>query len=120
MASVAKEWREIPGRYNLIGTKCGNCGKIFFPSRDFCPVCRRKGIGKIEKYSVCRTGEIYTYTVIYDAPDSNVRQKPYAAAMVRTDDGVLISGQLVDVDFEKIDRIEAAARARIVPNPGIR
>ncbi len=111
MASVAKEWREIPGRYNLIGTKCGNCGKIFFPSRDFCPVCRRKGIGKIEKYKVARTGEVYTFTVIYDAPDANVRQKPYAAAMVRTDDGILISGQLVDVD---LDKIEIGMRVRAV------
>ena len=35
MSSVAREWREIPGRYNLEGSKCGNCGKIFFPRRDF-------------------------------------------------------------------------------------
>ena len=113
MASVAKEWREIPGRYNLIGSKCTNCGKIYFPSRDFCPVCRRKSLGKMEKHNVCRTGEVFTYTVIYDAPDCNNRIKPYAAVMVRTDDGVMISGQLVDVDLGAISigmRVRAVLR----------
>ena len=50
MAGVAREWREIPGRYNLKGTKCGNCGKIFFPARSFCPNCRRASMGKMEEY----------------------------------------------------------------------
>ena len=113
MASVAKEWREIPGRYNLIGSKCTNCGKIYFPSRDFCPVCRRKSLGKMEKHNVCRNGEVFTYTVIYDAPDCNNRIKPYAAVMVRTDDGVMITGQLVDVDLSAISigmRVRAVLR----------
>jgi uncharacterized OB-fold protein len=32
----------------------------------------------------------------------NSALKPYAVAMVKTKDGVLISGQLVDADFDKI------------------
>ncbi len=103
MSSVAREWREIPGRYNLEGSKCCNCGKIYFPRRDFCPVCRRASIGKIEDYKVCRTGKVYTYSIVHEAPDCNNRLKPYAVAMVRTDDGVMITAQLVDVDLEKIE-----------------
>ena len=87
MASVAKEWREIPGRYNLKGCKCGVCGKIMFPKRDFCPVCRRQSMGKVTEYNVCRTGEVYSFTVVYDAPECNNNLKPYAVAMVKTDDG---------------------------------
>ncbi|MBQ8373009.1 MAG: Zn-ribbon domain-containing OB-fold protein, partial [Candidatus Methanomethylophilaceae archaeon] len=96
MSSVAREWREIPGRYNLEGSKCENCGKIFFPRRDFCPVCRRASIGKISEYQVCRTGKVFTYSIIHDAPDCNNRLKPYAVAMVKTEDGVMITAQLVD------------------------
>ena len=103
MSSVAKEWREIPGRYNLKGTKCGNCGKIFFPSRQFCPECRRASIGKIEEYCLNRKGTVFTYSVIHEAPEANNRQKPYAVAMVKNGDGVLISGQLVDVDLDAIE-----------------
>ena len=113
MASVAKEWREIPGRYNLKGTKCQNCGKIMFPRRDFCPVCRRQSVGKVVEYNVCRAGEVYSFTVIHDSPDCNNRLKPYAVAMVKTDDGVMITAQLVDVDIDKIDigmRVRAVLR----------
>lgn len=103
MSSVAKEWREIPGRYNLEGTKCESCGKVFFPSRSFCPVCRRDSIGKMNTVSLDRTGEVYSYSVVHEAPAFNNGQKPYAVAMVRNGDGVLISGQLVDVDLETIE-----------------
>lgn len=103
MSSVAREWREIPGRYNLKGTKCDNCGRIFFPARTFCPDCRRAGIGKISQYQVCRTGKVFTYSIIHEAPDCNNTQKPYAIAMVKTDDGVMVEAQLVDVDPEKIE-----------------
>lgn len=113
MSSVAREWREIPGRYNLKGTKCGNCGTIFFPRRDFCPKCRRAGIGKIEEYDVARSGEVYTFSVIYDAPSANNMIKPYAVVMVKTDDGVMVTGQLVDVNIEDVKvglRVRAVLR----------
>jgi len=102
MSSVARAWREFPGKYNLEGTKCGNCGTIYFPKRDFCPKCRREGIGKMQKYKVQREGEIFSYSVIYEAPDHNSGLKPYAVAMVKTKDGVLISAQLADVELDKI------------------
>ncbi|MDD1653885.1 MAG: zinc ribbon domain-containing protein, partial [Methanomicrobiales archaeon] len=31
--SVARFWRKIPQRYNLIGTRCETCGTYFFPPR---------------------------------------------------------------------------------------
>ena len=102
MSGVAREWREIPGRYNLKGTKCTNCGRIFFPARSFCPVCRRASAGKIEEYALSRTGKVFTFSIVHEAPESNNLQKPYAVAMVETDDGVKITGQLVDVEFDKI------------------
>ena len=103
MSSVAREWREIPGRYNLQGTKCENCGSIFFPSRSLCPKCRRAAIGKIVPYKVCPRGTVFTYSIIHEAPDCNSMQKPYAVAMVKTEDGVMIEAQLVDVDLDKIE-----------------
>ncbi len=102
MSSVAREWREIPGRYNLKGTKCTNCGTIYFPRRDFCPKCRRASIGNVEEYAVVRTGEVYTYSIVYEAPAANDMLKPYVVVMVRTDDGVMVTGQLVDVNIEDV------------------
>jgi len=103
MSGVAREWREIPGRYNLKGTKCGCCGKLYFPARSFCPVCRRESMGKMEEHDMCRTGKVFTFSIVHEAPDMNNLQKPYAVAMVKTDDGVMITAQLVDVEFDKIE-----------------
>lgn len=103
MASVAKEWREIPGRYNLVGCKCGACGKVYFPRRNICPECRRTSIGKMEDYALSRTGKVFTFSIVHEAPDCNNMLKPYAVAMVQTDDGVMISAQLVDVDIDSIE-----------------
>lgn len=110
MSSVAREWREIPGRYNLKGTKCTNCGTIYFPRRDFCPKCRRAGIGKIEEYAIERKGEVYSFSIVYDAPAANNLIKPYAVVLVKTDDGVMVTGQLVDVNLDDV-RIGLRVRA---------
>lgn len=102
MASVAKEWREIPGRYNLEGSRCECCGKVYFPKREFCPVCRRESIGRMVPKKLCRRGEVFTFSVIHDAPDCNSFLKPYAVAFVKTEDGVLLAGQLADVNLADI------------------
>jgi len=101
--SVARHWRETPGRYNLIGARCANCGKVFFPKRSICPECRRASLGKIEEYELRDEGTVFTYSVIHEAPAENSKLKPYAIAMIKTEDGVLITGQLADVDLSKIE-----------------
>lgn len=101
--SVARHWRETPGRYNLIGTKCGSCGKVFFPRRSLCPQCRRASIGKMEPYKLKDEGTVYTYSIVHETSAQNSALKPYAIAMIRTDDGVLITAQLVDVDLSKVE-----------------
>jgi uncharacterized protein len=103
MVAVSREWREIPGRYNLLGCKCGVCGKVYFPKRGMCPVCRRASVGKIEDYHIARTGAVYTFSIIHEAPDCNNNLKPYAVGMIKTDDGVMIEGQITGVDLDKIE-----------------
>ena len=103
MSSVAKEWREIPGRYNLQGSRCPVCDRKYFPSRSLCPHCRRASLGKMEPYKVSREGVVYTFSVIQEAPDCNSNIKPYAVAMIKTKDDVMIAAQLTDVDLDKIE-----------------
>ncbi len=64
-------------------------------------------------YDVSKKGKIFTFSIIHDAPEANRDLKPYAVAMVRTDDGLLISGQLTDVDLAQIEigmRVRAVLR----------
>ena len=91
--SVARFWRKIPQRYNLIGTRCGTCGTYFFPPRSFCPSCRREG--KIEEYRFPGKGKVVTHTVIRSASEQFERQTPYVLAIIQLDEGPRFTAQVV-------------------------
>lgn len=96
--AIPRFWREISSRYNLIGTKCGSCGKVDFPPRAICPVCGRKSLGKMERFRLGGGGKVVTYTVIHDAPAQFEMQKPYVVAIVEMDEGVRLTSQIIDVE----------------------
>ncbi|KYK29104.1 transcriptional regulator [Thermoplasmatales archaeon SG8-52-1] len=100
--AVPRFWREIPQRYNLIGNKCSECGKIFFPPRESCPDCRRKSIGKLKEYKLSGNGIVETYTIICDAPEKFEGQAPYPIAIIKLDEGPKLTAQIVDCDNNKI------------------
>ncbi len=95
--AIPRFWREIQSRYNLVGTKCGNCGKVDFPPRSVCPDCGRKSVGKMQTHKLSGQGTVVTYTTIYDAPSQFDMQKPYVMAIIEMDEGVRLTSQLIDV-----------------------
>ncbi len=106
--SVARFWRKIPQRYNLIGTHCRTCGRYFFPPRTLCPDCRRAG--EIEEYRFKGTGSVVTYTVIRSASDQFEQQTPYVLAIVQLDEGPRLTAQIVT----PVDEIRTGMRVRPV------
>ena len=110
---VARFWREIPQRYNLMGNQCGSCKKVFFPPRESCPFCRRKSLGKMNDLKLKGSGEVVTYTIIHVAPDDFEEQVPYPIAIVKLDEGPQVTGQIVDCDLKDIHigmRVESTFR----------
>ncbi len=108
---VPRFWREIPNRYNLIGTKCKNCNKVFFPPRYICPNCRR--VGKLEPYKLKGRGKIYSYTITYVPSNGFEDQVPYVLAIVELEDGPKITTQVTDCDPNDIkigDEVEIVFR----------
>ena len=99
---VARFWREIPQRYNIIGNKCGSCSKIFFPPREACPFCRRKSIGKMQEFRLSGKGEIVTYTIIHDAPENFKEQIPYPIAIIKLEEGPQLTAQIVDCNIDDV------------------
>ncbi len=93
---IPRFWRNIPYRYNLIGKKCLNCGEIYFPPRKICRNCRRKG--KLVDIKLSGEGEVYTYTVIYVAPEGFEKRTPYIIGIIKLKEGVLVPGEIVDVE----------------------
>ena len=101
MSTAPRFWRQIPQRYNLIGTHCANCGEYYFPPREICPNCRRDTV--MEDYKFEGTGTVVTYTVIHNATEDFRRQTPYTLAIIQLDEGPRLTGQVVaDPDDVKI------------------
>ncbi|MCL7412194.1 MAG: Zn-ribbon domain-containing OB-fold protein [ANME-2 cluster archaeon] len=106
--TVARFWRKIPHRYNLIGTRCTTCGEHYFPPRQMCPTCRREG--KIEDHKFRGNGEVVTYTVIHTAAKGYEMQAPYNLAIIKLDEGPSLTGQVIC----RQDEMEIGMRVRSV------
>jgi len=91
--TVARFWRKIPQRYNMLGTKCETCGRHFFPPRAFCPDCRRAG--KIVDHKLVGAGTGGTFSVIHTASEQYEHLTPYVIAIVKLDEGPQITTQVV-------------------------
>jgi uncharacterized OB-fold protein len=99
MTTPSRYWREIPQRYRLEANKCNKCGIVFFPPRLICPECKERDL---EKTKLAEKGKVLTFTIIRVPPHQFVDQAPYAVGVVELDDGVKLTGQIVDCDFEDI------------------
>ena len=101
MTGTVRVWRHIQQRYNLIGSKCINCGRVFFPPRVICPDCRRKG--NIEDIKFSGKGKIYTYSIVR-SPSSDFKiEAPYAVAIIELEEGAKLTAQIVDTDIDNIN-----------------
>lgn len=101
----------IPNRYNLEGTKCKNCGKVFFPPRSICPDCRR--VGNVEKHQLERKGKIVSYTRVHVPQEDFEEETPYTIAIIKLEEGPKIVGQITEANEEEIEigkEVEATFR----------
>jgi uncharacterized OB-fold protein len=66
----------------------------------------------MERFAFAGTGEIYSYTLLQDPPEGFEGQAPYVLALVKLDEGPLITAQLTDVDEAPAigDRVEMVTR----------
>ncbi len=69
----------------LIGRRCPNCGKHFFPRRYVCLECGHQGL---EEVFLSRRGKVWTFTVARQTPPGSLTQAPYALAIVELPEGV--------------------------------
>ncbi len=99
MSTPSKYWREIPQRYRLEANRCAKCGLKFFPPRLICPECLGRDL---EAAKLADKGSLLTYTIIRVPPSQFKDQAPYAVGIVELEDGVKLTGQIVDAAFEDI------------------
>ena len=101
MKDIVRGWRHISQRYNLIGSKCLQCGEVFFPMRVICPKCRRKG--QLEPIKFNGNGKIMSYSVIHTPTDEFKNISPYAVAIIELEEGAKITSQIVDCNPDEIE-----------------
>jgi uncharacterized OB-fold protein len=96
---VARYWRTTGQRYQLVGEVCPNCNSKIFPPRDVCPTCEKEAR---TPFTFSGKGEVYSYSTIHAAPEGFEKYAPYTVALVRLEEGPLITAQLTDVDGEEV------------------
>ncbi len=92
---IAQNWRLADQRNQMVGEECPHCRVKIFPPRDACPNCARPAQ---ELYTFAGKGEVYSYTVVLDPPEGFEGQKPYYVALVKLDEGPMVTAQLTDLE----------------------
>ena len=107
---IPQYWRLQRQNYQLVGEMCGNCGAKLFPPRDVCPECRQPAH---EPYTFSGRGEVYSHSTVHSAPEGYAEFAPYAVALVKLEEGPLVTAQLTDIAPEDVRiglRVEMVTR----------
>ena len=107
---IARHWRLKEQRYNLVGSTCPKCKEKYFPPREICPKC---GNEISTPYAFIGLGEVYSYTTIYEAPSGFDDMAPYTVALVKLQEGPLVTAQLTDLGDTQLEigmRVEMVTR----------
>lgn len=65
-----------------------------------------------ECVSLSGLGEIVSHTTVYDPPEGHEANAPYVLALIKLDEGPVVTAQLTDLDSEPAigDRVEMVTR----------
>ncbi len=97
---IPRHWRLKQQRYGLVGEVCPHCQVKVFPPRDVCPNC---GGEARTPYTFSGRGEVYSYTTIYEAPAGFEDKAPYTVALVKLEEGPLVTAQLTDLGDKPVE-----------------
>ncbi len=97
---IPRHWRLRQQRYALVGEVCPHCEAKLFPPRDVCPHC---GGEAKQVYPFSGKGEVYSYTLMTDAPAGFEEQAPYYVGLIKLNEGPLVTAQLTDLGSEKVE-----------------
>ena len=97
---IPRHWRLNKQRYALVGEVCPHCAVKIFPPRDVCPSC---GEEAKTRYDFSGKGTIFSYTVMTDAPAGYESSAPYTVALVKLEEGPMVTAQLTDLGDRAVE-----------------
>lgn len=96
---IPRHWRLQKQRYGLVGEVCPHCNAKLFPPRDICPEC---GQDARQAFNFSGHGEVFSYTTIFEPPAGYEEYAPYTVALIKLDEGPIVTGQLTDLGDEPV------------------
>jgi uncharacterized protein len=96
---IAANWRLRKQRLSLEGEVCPQCGSKLFPPRDVCPHCAEDAR---TPFHFSGRGEIFSHTTVYNPPAGFEEFVPYTVALVKLEEGPLVTAQITDVEPEAV------------------
>jgi len=97
---ISRHWRLRKQRYALVGEVCPHCEARLFPPRDVCPEC---GGEAKNLFNFSGRGEVYSYTTVYDPPAGYEENAPYTVALVKLEEGPLVTAQLTALGDQPVE-----------------
>jgi len=86
----------------LIGSRCLDCGEIFFPPKEN-GICTNCQSNKREEIKLSREGKIYSFTVVTQQPPEYYKGPvPYAEGFVELPEGVRVESLFTECDFDEL------------------
>jgi len=79
----------------------------------------RKPDAQAERFTFAGTGEVFSYTTVQEPPEGYEDQTPYVLALVKLDEGPLITAQITDLDAPPAigDHVEMVTRKLTTEGP---
>lgn len=74
--------------------KCGNCGRLHFAPRAFCPYCSSADIGWIQASG---RGVVESFIINHTPGPGYAEQGPYSIAFVQLEEGIRLASNLLEV-----------------------
>ena len=96
---IARHWRQRAARYRLEGQRNRHSGAVRFPPQ---PLALGEAADTWEPVALSGRGEIYSFSVVRQAPDGYADLAPYPVALVRLAEGPLVAAQLTDCAEEEL------------------
>ena len=102
---IARNWRLKKQRYSLDEAHKAGLVAVMTPTLNGHKTNGANGNGHKEAVkprtsAQVAVGEVYSFTKVYDAPAGYAEFAPYTVAMVKLDDGRLVTAQLTDLGDE--------------------
>lgn len=99
---LAKHWRQKAAYYRMEGQRHRSTGEVRFPARPATIGESDEAAEAWEPFVLSGKGEIYSFSVVRQAPTGFEYLTPYPVALVRLAEGPLVTAQLTDCREEDL------------------